>query len=193
MRHRGIPTRLLDWSESFATALYFALKQNCDSPCIWILNPYHLNNISTNDPSLINPLVDLAFQYENGFLRSADSRFPATELGGLPDYYLYSSEKFLEDARKQPYEGVIAIVPPLASERLYAQRGLFTLQGIDETPIDLNSSYSGCVKRIEIPVGAKKDAKKFLELGGVNEFSVFPDLDGLARYLTSKYIPSLKA
>jgi hypothetical protein len=48
-RHAGLPTRLLDWSESALIALYFALKE--DNPVIWMLNPLELNQLSY-DPSL---------------------------------------------------------------------------------------------------------------------------------------------
>ncbi len=157
MRHHGIPTRILDWTESFGTALYFALNGNGVTPCVWMLNPYDLNEVSYNSSSIPNPLRDLDFSYTDAYT----------------------------DKKRNPYRFPIAIIAPRTSDRLFAQKGLFTLQGSDPRPIDQIPELSKCIAKFEIPSDAIDDAKMFLKLSGINHYSIFPDLDGLAKHLNS--------
>lgn len=55
MQHYGIPSRLLDWTESFACAVFFAQlgRKPDDTACIWILDPHALNLKAVNEHGFV--------------------------------------------------------------------------------------------------------------------------------------------
>jgi hypothetical protein len=160
MRHHGIRTRLLDWSGSFAIALYFALRhyKTGNTPAVWILNPIKLNEKSVDRKRIIG--ID-----------------PAQDF----DY-----RKLFVNCTVPPFKNPVAILPMKSHPRLVAQNSFFTVHGTNTSP--LNEIYSGdVVKRFDIPPEIIPEARKFLHLTNMNEYSLFPDLDGLGRKMNKYY------
>jgi len=165
MRHSGLPTRLLDWTETFSNALFFAIHEKPPSdeieehkPCIWILDPYKLNE-KTYHEKCIPDTLSLGFTYH------------------------YDDVKTWNAIRKK-FKGPIAIIPPKSHGRMLAQQSLFTVH-FNEVPLE--KYYESCVKKIDIPIECMKQAELFLFLAGVNDYTLFPDLDGLGKYLQKRF------
>lgn len=55
MQHSRLPTRLLDWSESFGCAVFFAQLQRKpeDSASIWVLDPQGLNELGCGRSGIV--------------------------------------------------------------------------------------------------------------------------------------------
>jgi hypothetical protein len=163
MRHHGLPTRLLDWSESFAVALYFALHNATTRAAVWILNPYELNKMTVNSESVPN----------------LNDEFPV----GYDSYFINEDH---ENFRKFP-AAIIAVEGSRAIARMQWQRSVFTLH--ENTNKPLEQLYPSAVKKIVIPKEVIPAAREFLRIAGMNEFAAFPDLDGLARHLRETELP----
>ena len=159
MQHHGVATRLLDWTESLAVALFFALRKPYTQPCIWIMNPYKLNKISLGEHWILNLELDARLHYDKAFAIGLDP---------------------------WPYKLPVAIDSVWRDSRLMAQKGFFTLHGTDSRP--LNEQKRSLFIKIEIPLSAVHGFERFIEHSGINEYTLFPDLDGLSRWLNMKYL-----
>ena len=159
-QHSQIPTRLLDWTDSLHTALFFAvmgsLTWKIEHPCVWIINPFRLNQRSTN----ANVIYD------------RDDKLHL-------DYY--------ESAKSQrwPFDLPVAMAAPWRNSRVYAQHGYFTLHGNDLRAIE--ECAPDCVKRVDIPQHLVREIIHILSHSSTNSFTLFPDLNGLALNLRRRF------
>ena len=154
MQHYGIPTRLLDWTESPLVALYFSV---CDQK-LWnvdgtffSLSPSVLNKMSGHEST--HPRDILCFGHDE-FMK----KFNPTSVADL----------------STSLEPVAAIAPRIF-ERLRAQSSVFTIFHRKPTPIEKLGPGS-CVQKYIIPAKSKENILDELENLGIDEFALFPEL-----------------
>jgi len=166
MRHHGVATRILDWTEVLGVALYFAVHgaDGNATPRVWLLNPYALNEDSFKVRDLVAP------------------QFLTDNRGKMRDYGLFLLKKY---PRNFGWNHPVALYPLQLSDRLHAQRGYFTIHGEDISPLEEISP--NVVRFVDIPTNLIEKIKLHLDSLGISTYLLFPDLDGLARYLHEKY------
>jgi hypothetical protein len=165
MQHYGLPTRLLDWTESSLIALYFALRDNRggSDAVVWMLNPWWLNKRSLGEYDI--PQAD-------------DVRLnpwaPADQGG--------------EVQGRLP----VAIKPIQASRRITSQRGFFTVHGAERGALERlaeNAKSKSELRRLKIPRSRIAEMKRDLSIAGITETTIFPELDGLSREIKAWFAP----
>ena len=174
MRHHGLPTRLLDWTERLGVAIYFAVNGHTnlksEPPPIWILSPCRLNEVVLGDRDLYSPDY-LGYDWE------------AEESWSYEDYLIFEGGTF-------DWDGPAAIYPAQKNLRMRSQLGWFTIFGENTDSLEKQfppKKYPKLLQKIEIPPGAIPAAREFLIEAGIDEASVYPDVDGFCRYLKTHY------
>lgn len=186
MQHYGVPTRILDWTESSLVALYFALE-NIDSdkePVVWVMNSTKLNELSygnginglvLDDNILINARFHLAQYSDFNENKVSLKQFYAKD----PNY----KKKYWSKELDYP----IAYSPfSSGNDRIIAQKGIFTIHGKDKRSIEEifeANHMNEYLKKILLNKSKTKEIKNDLYTIGITPTTVYPDLYGLSKEL----------
>jgi hypothetical protein len=172
-QHRGLPTRLLDWSYSPLVALHFATEDpqtfGVDG-VVWCVNFVEANK-------------KLPLRLRNMLEREGSDTFTVEmlrSLGELRDF---------DALRREPF--VVFIEPPALDRRILNQLALFSLMSSPSERLDdwLEEHPELC-RKVRIPASLKWEIRDKLDQANVNERVLFPGLDGLSRWLARYYRPT---
>lgn len=160
MQHYGLPTRLLDWSESPLIALFFSIEEkNYDDEdgALWALCPTRLNKIQgvkatvfASDHPQVKPLFDEAFV-----------------------------------KKEKNTEQILSVLTNQIDIRQLMQQSVFTIHGIN-TSIDQLTSADNFIAKIKILKSAKDSFRQMINILGINRASIFPDLENLATEISCR-------
>jgi len=155
MQHYGVPTRLLDWSESPLVGLYFAVTEHPKAEgALWVLKPLELNRQTTSKPEEVKYIPS----FEDASLQNYSTLTVVSGnlTGVLP----------------------LAVIATRNNTRIQAQLGAFTISHSTKTSIETIGTKKHVIK-YRIPAAAKPTIMSDLQLLGFTKFQVFPELESI--------------
>jgi len=170
-QHHGLPTRLLDWTNSPYVALHFAVSHVHEfdrDGVVWMVDYVRAHELA---PA---PLRDC-------LTREGAALFTTEMVGSVADSVAELQE--LGDF-------VVFVEPPSFDQRIVNQYALFSLLSRPDASMDdWAAAHPDLVRRIVIPAELKWEVRDKLDQANVTERVLFPGLDGLTLALTRHYAP----
>jgi FRG domain len=170
-QHHGVPTRLLDWTYSPLVAAFFATRPTEEEEhgrAVWRLDWQKIHRAFRFPPIALLPR-DLDALFENG--------------GRTSPWQL-----FVRDRDAQPFACLVE--PPSLDDRIVAQAAVFTMCSDKWHSFDTFLQVHGLADSLTkyvIPATSVAKIRDQLDLVGVDERRLFPDLDGVAAAIRRYY------
>lgn len=203
MQHHGIPTRMLDWTDTLIITLYFALYEHRKIiEKFWFLNRKN-DKLSRDAPlpfpdcddlsNIPNACIWVLNPYRLSRLSSRRDRIWNLSLDENYDYYRNFIEK-----KHWPYEMPIPSYSPWHNDRISAQQGSFIVWGSDKRCLeDIWNTLSKkekkkngkIVKKVEMDLNTSIYGVRIArQLCGVDHFFMYRDKDSLGAKIRREFL-----
>ena len=171
-QHHGLPTRLLDWTNSPYVALHFATSHTYEfdrDGAVWMVDYVRAHELA---PDAFRDCLE----------REGAVLFTTEMLGSIAEAPA--------DLERLGDDFAVFFEPPSFDERIVNQYALFSLLSRSDASMDeWLARHPELVRRIVIPAELKWEVRDKLDQANVTEQVLFPGLDGLTRALTRHYAP----
>lgn len=196
MQHYSLPTRLLDITENSLTALFFACQDSNTDGEVLIFK-IHKDDVKYFDSDTVSVLSNIS-KLSSSFEVLQNSSNNITEFNKQENIELLLHEIQQEKHFFSPVinpvhiNSVLCVKPKLDNQRIIRQEGAFFLFGIENNkkncanfPID--KIYYPNAERLIINASKKENILKQLKRLGINNSSVFPEIDNIAKDIKETY------
>jgi hypothetical protein len=169
-QHHGLPTRAIDFTFSPLIALHFATLTKREEPSIlWAVDYQAVHEYLP--PALCKAL-------EQGESKLFGTEQLAQAAPSLDDF----------DAMAKKDDFVVFWEPPSLDERIVNQSAVFAVMTHATSRFEeWLDQHPKTASALRLSAGAKKDVRKQLDLVGITERLLFPDLTGLAAWVARYY------
>ncbi len=173
-QHYGLPTRLLDWTNSPYVALHFATANvtrfDVDG-VVWVVD-------YTGVHQQLPQTLEAALEREGATIFTGEML--SREIATFEEMTAISDETF-----------AVFFEPPSIDPRIYQQYAFFSVVSDNRMAFDdWLRAHPEFGRKIVIPAELKWEVRDKVDLANINERTLFPGLEGLCSWLRRYYSPS---